>query len=95
MESVDWRIRHWQKRLGLNKFVIKTERISPFQVADERTGRRSNNPFVGIVRIEDSAVILHTRRLRHEDIIHELLHLAGPEWNHEQVVEETERLKVS
>lgn len=69
--------------------------ISSLQVSNERI--RANNNLVGLV-IDDPgkkfATIVHARReVSIADIVHELVHLAHPEWQiHDDVNAETRRL---
>ncbi len=72
------------------KQSVRLERISPFQVTDDRG--RPGCSLVGVVLSESPPVIYHTRRLSPEDIVHELLHIAHPNWSEQAVVQETERL---
>ncbi|BCW98457.1 MAG: hypothetical protein KatS3mg024_1284 [Armatimonadota bacterium] len=74
----------WRLWLGV-KEEVRLERISPFQVTDERG--RSGCSLVGVTLSESPPVIYHTRRLCPEDIVHELLHIAHPEWSEQTVVE--------
>lgn len=81
--------REWAAALGVRQDV-RLERVHHSQVTDH-TGRRGCS-LVGVVWNEARACIYHTRRLMGEDIIHEMLHVAHPEWSEPQVVAETERM---
>lgn len=75
----------WQRRLGLEEYVISCERVSIFQVADDFCS--VGNSFVGVCadHAARTAIIYHTRQLHEEDIVHELLHVRYPSWSEEQV----------
>jgi len=76
-------------RLGVRQ-PVRLERISPHQVVDH-SGRRGRS-LVGVSYDEHEARIYHTRALTLDDLVHELLHVAHPEWGEADVVSETERL---
>lgn len=79
----------WRNRLAIHHSV-RTERISRYQVVgpDGAPGAE----LVGVVRTSVEAVIYHTRALMPEDIVHELLHVARPDWSEAEVVAQTQRL---
>jgi hypothetical protein len=82
----------WRRRLGLEDYCITAEQLSVFQVADDFCA--VGNSLVGIC-VDHScktAVIYHTRRLRQEDVVHELLHVRHPSWSEDQVNEKTAEL---
>jgi hypothetical protein len=70
----------WQQRLGLEAVRVRTQRIHPMQVTgpDGRPGA----DMVGVVGAEGAFTIVHTRVLRQDDIVHELLHVLRPDWAH-------------
>ena len=74
----------WVRRLGLDDWSIRTERIDPNQV--EYNGE---DYFVGIERDFDgrSAVIYHDIPLDEESIVHELLHIVFPQVDDESYEE--------
>lgn len=82
----------WQRRLGLEDYSVTAERLSVFQVVDDFCA--VGNSLVGVCadHASKTAVIYHTRRLRQEDIVHELLHVRFPSWSEEQVNEKTAEL---
>ena len=41
--------------------------------------------LVGVIVEQDAFRLIHTRRLRTDDIVHELLHVLCPDWPHEDV----------
>lgn len=86
-------LQKWQEALGLSSWQIVVEKISPWRVTN--ADGRPNGSLVGI-RVDDAAercaTLIHTRKLGQGDIVHELLHLANPDWSHEQVEIETQRL---
>jgi hypothetical protein len=48
--------------------------------------------LVGVIVDGKLATIVHTRPLRDDDIVHELLHVARPEWPHQEIELWTELL---
>ena len=70
--------------------VVTTERISRFQVTGE--DGHAGAALIGVTCDANSAIIYHTRRLTVEDLIHELLHVAHPDWSEAHVVYETDRV---
>jgi hypothetical protein len=76
---------YWKDRLGLAEYAIHTERLSLFQVCDSYC--RVGNSMVGVAADHDSktACIYHTRQLKEDDIVHELLHVRRPSWTEGQV----------
>ena len=86
-------INYWKKELGLTSWRIDCEPISIFQVSDECC--RVGNQLVGIVIDfhKKTGTIYHTRKLKEEDIIHELLHVRYPSWCEEQVNRKTKECK--
>jgi hypothetical protein len=85
-------IGRWQRRLDLDEYEIRSERVSQFAVCDELC--RVGNSLVGILADHQGrqAVIFHTRRLGEDDVVHELLHLRHPEWSEREVNAATARL---
>ena len=83
---------NWQKKLQLQHYRIVCERISIHQVCDNNHKR--GHEFVGICtdHANCSACLYHTRKLRLDDIVHELLHVKYPSWTEEQINNETERI---
>src|SRR5260221_11167932 len=69
--------------------AVRTERISRFQVTDERG--RPGAALIGVVFDAERATIYHTRTLTAEDVLHELLHVAHPSWSEAAVVRATTR----
>ena len=67
--------------------VVCTERISRFQVTD--ACGRAGAALIGVVFDAQMATIYHTRVLTHEDLLHELLHVAHPNWSEAAVVRAT------
>lgn len=79
----------WTQRLDI-RCPVRLERTSIWHVTGEN-GRRGCS-LVGVVLAPHEACIVHTRRLTQEDIVHELLHVAHPEWGEAAVILETARL---
>jgi hypothetical protein len=69
---------------------VSLEGVDWRQVTDE-SGRRGCS-LVGVVYDRETACIKHTRALTADDVVHELLHVAHPDWSEAAVVAETERL---
>jgi hypothetical protein len=82
----------WKDRLGLAGYTIYAERLSLFQVCDSYC--RVGNSMVGVATDHNSKVacIYHTRQLKEDDIVHELLHVRHPSWTEEQVNRVTKAL---
>ena len=74
----------WVRRLGLDDWSVRTERIDPKQV--EYNGE---DYFVGIERDFNgrNAVIYHDIPLDEESIVHELLHICFPQADDESYEE--------
>lgn len=79
----------WRDFLSIAQ-VVETERISPFQVTGE--DGQPGAALIGVTYDAWRATIYHTRALTAEDIIHELLHVARPQWSEAMVVHDTARL---
>ena len=80
-------INKWQVLLGLSDWVILCESISEDQVVDEMEENTHGHEFVGI-HIDFTnkiGTIYHTRKLKEEDIVHELLHVRFNSWSEEKV----------
>jgi hypothetical protein len=69
--------------------AVRTERISCVQVTDEHG--RPGAALIGVVFDAHAATIYHTRLLTAEDVLHELLHVAHPNWSEAAVVRATNR----
>ena len=80
-------INKWQVLLCLSDWVILCESISEDQVVDEMEENTHGHEFVGI-HIDFTnkiGTIYHTRKLKEDDIIHELLHVRFHSWSEEKV----------
>ena len=80
-------INKWQVLLGLSDWVILCESISEDQVVDELEENTHGHEFVGI-HIDFTnkiGTIYHTRKLKEDDIVHELLHVRFHSWSEEKV----------
>lgn len=80
-------INKWQVLLSLSDWVILCEPISEDQVVDEMAQNTHGHEFAGI-HIDFTnkiGTIYHTRKLKEEDIIHELLHVRFYSWSEEKV----------
>jgi hypothetical protein len=72
----------WAQHLDI-RHLLRTHPISRWQVTgpDGHPGAS----LVGVVERLGIATIFHTRRLREDDIVHELLHVRFPELSHDEV----------
>lgn len=80
-------INKWQVLLGLSDWVILCESISEDQVVDEMEENTHGHEFVGI-HIDFTnkiGTIYHTRKLKEDDIVNELLHVRFNSWSEEKV----------
>ena len=83
-------IKKWKSIFKItNRILVK--QISRWNVIDENNKRGAS--LVGVTSNKNSSTIFHTRKLTEEDIIHELLHVAHPDWEEEKVRRETLSLK--
>jgi hypothetical protein len=80
-------INKWQDLLGISDWVILSEPISEDQVVDELEQNTHGHEFV-CIHIDFAnkiGTIYHTRKLKEDDIIHELLHVRFHSWSEEKV----------
>jgi hypothetical protein len=89
---LDLTIALWQRRLGLEDYFITTERVSVFQVSDDFCA--VGNSLVGVCadQAAKTAIIYHTRQIRQEEVVHELLHVRFPFWSEDEVNNMTVKL---
>ncbi len=73
-------LERWQNLLRLDDFEGACRRISQWQVTDE--DGTIGAQLVGVVVEGLRFTIVHTRDLTEHDVIHELLHVAFPRWEH-------------
>ncbi|MBP0904601.1 TlpA family protein disulfide reductase [Mariniflexile gromovii] len=80
-------LKEWQSKLGIDNWCILCEPIDEMQVLDDLKGDLPGHEFVGISIdfVNETGIIYHTRPLKDDDIVHELLHVCFPEWS-EQIV---------
>ena len=80
-------ISKWQVLLGLSDWDILCESISKDQVVDEMEENTHGHEFVGIhIDCRNKiGTIYHTRKLKEDDILHELLHVRFHSWSEEKV----------
>ena len=85
-------IEYWKNQLQIQHYQIRCERIATHQVCGD-FGKRGHE-FVGICtnHANCSAHLFHTRKLKMDDIVHELLHVKYPKWSENQINQETERI---
>lgn len=83
-------IRRVQELLDITDYTIYTEKVSRDQV----TADDGNREFVGICVNQEEKIcfLYHTRDLTDEDVVHELIHVAYPEFTEEEVSISTARL---
>jgi hypothetical protein len=84
------RLKLWQRRLGLRAYRAAWEATHPLQVTgpDGVPGLH----LVGVKIEQGRFTVVYTRPLSEADVVHELLHVARPQWPHEQVEDWTARL---
>lgn len=84
----------WLKKLGLEKWTIKTVEINPESVTYPKDISKEDKFFIGIIGKQEelNGTIYHDRPLTEEDVVHELLHIKYPDWSEDQVNIETEKL---
>jgi len=87
-------IEKWKINLGLTNWTIATERIEKAQVTYDVTVPIEEKYFVGISanKNDGTAIIFHDRDLLEIDIVHELLHLAYPSKEEEEIIELTDKI---
>ncbi len=92
ISKLDKRIRYWQEKLDILDYEIQTEYISIFQVIDAFSS--VGNSFLGICadHVNKRASLFHTRKLKEDDILHELLHIRYPDWSESQIIHKTKWL---
>ncbi len=85
-----------QEVLGLDQYLVRIVHYDPMHAMDVDTGEIGVN-FVGGIISGNEAIILKSRGLREEDIVHELVHFRFPELNnnHEEVNAMTSELMLS
>lgn len=84
---MNWPYGKFRSYWAITDYEIRFERISREQV----TAEDGNREMVGISVSHENktAFIYHTRNLNHEDIIHELVHVAYPKYTEEEVRDAT------
>lgn len=80
-------IEKWKHILSLDSWDIVTEKIDPDAVMYDDSCGNEDRYYIGVSADHNnkSAIIYHDRRLTERDVIHELLHVAFPEWSEVQV----------
>ena len=89
------KIKFWAWTLDLDHFTIRVELILELQVTGDDGSPGRELVGVEVDRERFVASIVTTRKLREDDIVHELVHVRNPEWHEEMVAHETESLLVS
>lgn len=81
------KVKKWQSLLNILHWDIICEPIDEMQVMDDLKGDFPGHEFVGIAidLVNRSGIIYHTRTLKDDDIVHELLHVQFPEWSEQTV----------
>jgi hypothetical protein len=93
-------IDYWKRRLRIQHYQIKLERISEDQVVNEELLQGHEYVGISIDNIKPRAKLIHTRDLEEDDIVHELVHIEEFVYTghiksqdlHYQTVERTEYL---
>jgi hypothetical protein len=80
----------WQRLLAIDAYEARLEQVDPMQVTGE--DGRPGAELVGVVIEATHFTVLHTRPLDDSDVVHELLHVARPAWDHEAIEHWTDRL---
>ena len=77
----------WQALLGISDWVILCEPIFEDQVVDEMEQNTHGHEFIGIHIdfLNQIGTIYHSRELKEDDIVHELLHVRFHSWSEEKV----------
>jgi hypothetical protein len=83
-------VQQWQMRLGIQHLRARLEAVHPSQVTGENGLPGAD--LVGVIIETGGFTIVHTRPLRVDDVVHELLHVLCPHWRHEEVELWTARL---
>jgi hypothetical protein len=76
-------VQQWQIRLGIKHLHARLEAVHPLQVTGE--DGLPGADLVGVITETGGFTIVHTRPLRVDDVVHELLHVLCPHWKHEEV----------
>ena len=79
-------IEKWKNNLDIDK-IVELWKISRWDITNER-GTRGGS-LVGVIQKDNRIIIIHTRSLTEEDIVHELLHVKYPNWSEEEIRTET------
>ena len=85
-------IKKWAYIFDLVDKNIKTKRIDREQVTFPSDISEVDRYYVGVSVIEDNVTIYHDRDLTEEDIIHELIHVAYPKLEEQEVVDFTNQI---
>lgn len=84
----------WTDVLDLSGYPVKVILVHPMQVTDEN-GKAGVNLVAGRLDQNGDIHIYRTRKLKEDDVVHELLHIRFPEDNEIQVKRMTGELIVS
>lgn len=78
----------WMEILRLTNYMVRVEYISRLQVIGE--DGKEGAGLVGLRFDEDEGyiTIVSTRKLKEDDIVHELLHVKYPDWDDHRLIEE-------
>ncbi len=85
-------IKKWTYIFDLVDKNIKTKRIDREQVVFPNDIDEADKYYVGVYVIDDDVTIYHDRDLTEEDIIHELIHVAYPKLEEQEVVDFTNQI---
>lgn len=87
------KVLYWREALGLEVYRVRIVRIDPFQVMDD-VGNVGMELVGGLIE-GDEATISTIRKLKEDDIVHELLHFRYPADSEGDVRRMTQDLIVS
>ncbi|MDO8486772.1 MAG: hypothetical protein Q7S45_00550 [Candidatus Curtissbacteria bacterium] len=83
----------WREALRLERYVVQVVAVDPMQVTNENGN--AGAALVGGMVDGEIVRIYTTRRLKEDDIIHELLHFRYPQESEEEVRRMTEEMLIS
>lgn len=91
-KSKEKMIEKWKHILSLTDWDITAQAIDPNAVTYDADIPIESRYYIGVLPDHESktATIYHDRELTEEDIVHELLHIAHPDWTEDQVNMTTE-----
>lgn len=88
------KVLYWRDKLGLTDYSVKVILVHPMQVTGE-DGKAGANLVGGRLHENGEIYIFRTRKIKEDDVVHELLHIRFPEDNEIQVRRMTGELIVT